>query len=61
MSTSTGNLTPNQTAALEEEQQYDPNLAVPYWHQDMELATICIANALTRTCSPRGAPRKKSN
>lgn len=27
---------------------YDPNAPVPYWHQNMELSTICIVNSLTR-------------
>lgn len=27
---------------------YDPAYPVPYWHQHMGLATICICNSLTR-------------
>ncbi|KAF3942163.1 hypothetical protein ABW19_dt0207781 [Dactylella cylindrospora] len=27
--------------------QYDPDLPVPYWHQRMELAFICIVNSLS--------------
>lgn len=30
---------------------YDPTAPVPHWHQRMELATICIASALTRKFS----------
>jgi hypothetical protein len=26
---------------------YDPDYPVPYWHQNMQLATICVANSLT--------------
>ena len=26
---------------------YDPTASVPYWHQNMELITICVCNALT--------------
>ena len=28
--------------------EYNPEAAVPYWHQNMELATVCVANSLTR-------------
>lgn len=28
--------------------QYDPNFPVPYWHKNMELATIIVCNSLTR-------------
>jgi len=27
--------------------KYDPNAPVPIWHQNMELATICVCNSLT--------------
>lgn len=27
---------------------YDPEAPVPYWHQRMELITICVCNGLTR-------------
>lgn len=27
---------------------YDPDAPVPYWHQRMELATICVVNSLSR-------------
>jgi len=27
--------------------KYDPNAPVPRWHQNMELATICVCNSLT--------------
>jgi hypothetical protein len=27
---------------------YDPSLPVPYWHQRMELVTICVCNSFTR-------------
>ncbi|KAH9221283.1 hypothetical protein DL95DRAFT_382165 [Leptodontidium sp. 2 PMI_412] len=27
--------------------QYDPNYPAPFWHQRMELATICVCNSLT--------------
>lgn len=26
---------------------YDPNAPVPYWHQRMELVTICVCDSLT--------------
>jgi len=26
---------------------YDPNAPVPYWHQNMEMATVCITNGLS--------------
>ena len=27
---------------------YNPNYPVPYWHQDIELVILCIANSLSR-------------
>jgi len=27
---------------------YDPSASIPKWHQNMELATICITNGLSR-------------
>ena len=48
-----GNATNQNTVTTGNDQgvaPYDPTAPVPWWHFHMEIATICIANSLTRKC-----------
>jgi hypothetical protein len=33
---------------FEDTRTFDPNFPVPYWHQDLELVFLCLANSLSR-------------